>query len=111
VLILPPGHALEITARRRLRPREKRLVAAVLGAFAVLVVVVVVSIASSGHSTGNGCIDVNIPSSLGNQEFYRCGAAARAMCASIGTSEGLSGAAGRTAAAECRKIGLPVGRS
>jgi hypothetical protein len=87
------------------------MVRGVLGALAVLVAAVVISIATAGHSTGNGCIDVNIASSLGNQEFYRCGSAARAMCGAINTPEGLSGSAGRAAATECRKVSLPVGPS
>jgi hypothetical protein len=85
------------------------MLAGVLGAIAVLAVVVVVSLATAGRSTGNGCIDVNIPSSLGNQEFYRCGSAARAMCASVGTPGGFTGLAARDIAGECRKVGLPVG--
>lgn len=85
------------------------MVRGVLGVLAVLIVVLVVSIASAGHSTGNGCIDVNIPSSLGNQEFYRCGAAAKAMCASADTPGGLTGVAGSAVATECRKVSLPVG--
>lgn len=85
------------------------MLAGVLGVVAVLAVVVVVSLAAGGHSTGNGCIDVNISSSLGNQEFYRCGAGARSMCASVDASGGFMGLAGREIAAQCRKAGLPVG--
>jgi len=75
----------------------------------VLAVAVVVSVATSGHSTGNGCIDVNIPYSIGGQEVYRCGAAARAVCAAVDTPSGFSGSAGHAVAAECRKVSLPVG--
>ena len=109
MLILPPGHAVKITSQRGLSTREKWMVGGVLSAVAVLAAIVVVSIATAGHSTGNGCIDVNIASSLGNQEFYRCGEAARAMCASVGTPGGFVGAAGQDVATECRKISLPVG--
>jgi hypothetical protein len=111
VLILPPGHAQAINTRRRLRSGERWMVRGVLGALAVLVVVVVVSLATAGHSTGNGCVNINIPSSLGSQNFYKCGARARSLCAAVGTPGGLGGVAGRAAAAECRKVSLPVGRS
>jgi hypothetical protein len=109
VLILPPGHALTVKARRRLSPREKWMVGGVLAALAVLAAVVVVSLATAGRSTGNGCIDVNLSSSLGNQEFYRCGDAARKMCASVGPPGGFTGRAARDIATECRKVSLPVG--
>jgi hypothetical protein len=87
------------------------MVGGVLGALAILIVAVVVSLATAGHSTGNGCVNVDIPSSLGSQNFYKCGAEARAMCAAVGTPGGLTGVAGRAAAAECRKLSLPVGGS
>jgi hypothetical protein len=87
------------------------MVGGVAGVLAVLIVVLVVSLATAGHSTGNGCINVNIPSSLGNQNFYRCGAQAKAMCATVGAPGGLTGVAGRAVAGECRKVSLPVGPS
>jgi hypothetical protein len=87
------------------------MVGGVVGVLALLIVVLVVSLATAGHSTGNGCINVNIPSSLGNQNFYRCGTQAKAMCATVGAPGGLTGAAGRAVAAECRKVSLPVGPS
>jgi hypothetical protein len=72
-------------------------------------VVVAVAILTAGHRTGDGCIDVTIPYSVGGQEFYRCGAAARRTCRQVGTPGGFVGQAGQAVAAECRKIGLPVG--
>jgi hypothetical protein len=87
------------------------MVGGVLGALAVLIVVVVVSLATAERSTGNGCINVNIQSSLGNQNYYRCGAQARALCATAGAPGGLTGVAARAVAAECRKVALPVGGS
>ena len=80
-----------------------------LGTVAALAVAVVIAIAMAGHSSANGCVDVNIPYSTGGQEFYRCGAAARAMCGSVGVPGGFTGAAGRAVATECRKAGLAVG--
>jgi predicted metal-binding membrane protein len=111
VLILPPGHAQTVAAHRRLSRREQGLVGGVLGVLVVLAVAVAVSLATAGHHTGHGCIDVNISSSLGNQEFYRCGARARAMCAAAGTPGGYVGLAARDIAQECRKLSLPVGGS
>lgn len=94
---------------RRLRRREKWILGFVLSTVAALAVVVVIAVLSAGHSTGNGCVDVNIPYSIGGQEIYRCGSAARKMCRSVGTPGGYTQAAGRAVATECRKAGLPVG--
>jgi hypothetical protein len=80
-----------------------------LAVVVALAATVAVALAVSGHSTGNGCIEVNIPYSIGGQEVYRCGAAARTVCAAVDTPRGFSGAAGRAVAAECRKVALPVG--
>jgi hypothetical protein len=109
VPLLPQGHAQTVTGLRRLSRRERWLIRGVLVVVAALVVVVLVAMAVGGRSTGNGCIDVNIPYSIGGMEVYRCGAAARSVCAAVGTADGFGGAAGRAVAAECRKVSLPVG--
>jgi hypothetical protein len=109
VLILPPGHARSVAARRRLRPRERWIVGSILTFLAGLAVVLVIALASSGHVTSRGCVDVNLPYSTGGQEFYQCGTRARAMCAQVGTPGGYAGAAARAVAVQCRKAGLAVG--
>jgi len=98
-----------VRARREFRLREKWLIGAVLGATTALIVVVVISLASAGHSSANGCIDVTIPYAVGGVEYYRCGAAARAMCHDVGAPGGFSAASARAVSTECRKAGLPVG--
>jgi hypothetical protein len=85
------------------------MVGSVLASVAALVVVLVIALASSGHVTSKGCVDVNLPYSTGGQEFYQCGARARAMCAQVGVPGGYAGAAGRAVAVQCRKAGLAVG--
>ena len=109
MLILPPGHAQTVAARRTLNVREKWILGSVGALVAALIVVVAIAVATAGHSSGNGCIDVTIPYSIGGQEFYRCGAAARRTCSSVGTPGGFVARAGRAVAAECRKAGLPAG--
>ncbi len=111
MLILPPGHAQTVAVRHRLTLRERWLIGGILAVVAALAVAVVVALATSGHSTGNGCIDVNVPYSIGGQEVYRCGAAAEQVCAAVDTPNGFTGSAGRAVAAECRKVSLPVGRT
>src|SRR5437660_12869793 len=108
MLILPPGHAQAARLQRRLTRRERWMIGSVLTVVAAVILAVVISISTAGHSTGNGCIDVNIPFVTGGQEIYRCGSAARSTCASVGVPGGYAGEAGRSIAVECRKAGLPV---
>jgi hypothetical protein len=85
------------------------MVSSVLATVAALAIVLVIALVSSGHSTSHGCVSVNLPYSTGGQEFYECGARARAMCGQAGVQGGYTGAAGRAVAVQCRKAGLPVG--
>lgn len=110
MLILPPGHAHDLRASRRLTSREKWILRSVGLLVAALAAAVAIAVLSGGHASGNGCIDVTVPYSIGGQEFYKCGAPARAMCAEVGAANGFTGAPGRAVAAACRKANLPVGR-
>lgn len=83
------------------------MVTGVILAVAVLIAVVLISIGSTGRSSGAGCIDLKLAYVTGGEEFYKCGAAARATCASGGT-RGSSGEVAEEIAAACRKAGLPV---
>jgi hypothetical protein len=69
------------TPLRKLTGRERRLVAAfasllVLGTVAA----VVAAIATSGPSTGAGCIRVDLPSTMGGGTPELCGSAAKTFC-------------------------------
>jgi hypothetical protein len=109
VLILPPGHSEQVLARRAFTRRERWMIGSVLTTVAALAVVIVVALATSGHTSANGCVHVNLPYSTGGQEFYECGSRARSMCAQVGTPGGLTGAAAHAVAVQCRKAGLPAG--
>jgi hypothetical protein len=92
-----------------MRPREKRLIVAALGALALLVVVLVISLGSSSRTSAHGCIYLTIPAATGATEIYRCGAAARSTCQSAAVPGAYTADAARMIATECRKAGLPVG--
>jgi hypothetical protein len=110
VLILPPGHAQTVVARRRFTRREKWILGGVLSTAAALALIVVISLAAAGSKSGGGCIDVFAPNFIGSTEVSGCGAHARAICASVGTSgSGYSRAGDEAVAAACRKQGIPVG--
>jgi hypothetical protein len=108
MLILPQGHWQAVAARQRLRARDKWMIASVLGLVAAGVVALVISLASGGRSSGNGCVDVTAQYVTGGTELYRCGPEARSLCASVGVGGGPGTALSRAIATECRKAGLPV---
>jgi hypothetical protein len=109
MLILPSGHAQAIGQPRALRTREKAMVGGVLATLAALVIVLVVSLGTSDRQSGHGCISVGLAYSTGGAQIYRCGASARAMCATVDRPGGPVGATARALTTECRKAGLQVG--
>jgi hypothetical protein len=109
VLILPPGHAKAINARRTLPMREKWVVGVMLCAVGAVIVATVIALGLGGHSAGRGCFTVYVPGPVGAAEVHRCGADARTMCLSVRTPGAFGGEARRVIAAECRKLRLPVG--
>ena len=109
MLILPPGHADAIAARRRLSAREKWILGGVLGAVVALALVLVISLASGGPSSSRGCIYATIPADTGAQQVHQCGAQARDTCQSVYAPGAFTQQAAGAIASECRKAGLPVG--
>lgn len=108
-MIMPPGHAATAGSPWRFSKREKWVVVVMSGLLAVLAVAVVISLATSGHKSGHGCVDVAVAYSTGGSEIYRCGDAAKVLCRSVGVPGGYTGETGRQVAVECRKAGLRVG--
>jgi hypothetical protein len=109
MLILPPGHAQAVRQRRPVRPHEKWMVGGVLAALAALVVVLAISLGTADKPSGHGCVSVSLAYSTGGDHIYRCGDAARSLCAGVGRTGGITGEAGKTVAVACRKAGLPIG--
>jgi hypothetical protein len=109
MLILPPGHGQTVKHRLVIRSRERWMIGGVLSIVAAVVVGLVIALTTAGHQTGRGCIDYTLAYATGGENFYRCGASARATCAEAGAPGGLTGGAARVVATECRKAGLPVG--
>jgi hypothetical protein len=98
-----------VIAPHRLGLRERWMIAGVLGVVVVGLVVLAISIGSSGPKSGNGCVDVTIAGPIGGEQLHRCGAEARSLCAAVGRPGGITGAPSKDVARECRKVGLPVG--
>jgi hypothetical protein len=109
VLILPPGHADSIAARRRLSARERWIVGGVLGVVVAIALVLVISFSTAGPSSTHGCIYATIAGDVGAQQIHECGADARALCQSVNTPGAFTQQAAGVVASECRKAGLSVG--
>lgn len=109
MLILPSGHAEAVRQRQPFRAREKAMVGGVLATVAALVIVLIVALGTSDRQSGHGCISVGLAYSTGGAQIYRCGAGARAMCATVGRAGGPVGATARALRTECRKAGLQLG--
>jgi hypothetical protein len=108
VLILPPGHAQTVAARRQLNARERWILSSLGVVVAALVVAVVIGFVQSSPKSGHGCVYVSVPSSMGAQPYSGCGAKARRICAQVGVSGGYSGSLARELIPACRKAGVPV---
>ncbi len=89
-----------------LRLPERGLITAGIGAAAALAVLIVVALSVGGRVSGHGCVAVSISYSTGGSQLYRCGAAARRLCASAGEPGGFTGAAGAAVKTACRKAGV-----
>ena len=109
MLILPPGHAQEIQTPRRVSGRERWFVGAAIALAGALAVVLVLALATGDRTSGNGCLQVNLPYSTGGASIHQCGSTARATCASLGARGPFTGPAKAAVATQCRKAGLPVG--
>src|SRR5690348_17718377 len=107
--MLPPSHAETLSQRRSLSRREHWMIGGVLGLLGAVAVVLVISLVTTGHKSGHGCVSVNLAYSTGGAQVYRCGASARQLCQSVNRPGGTTGGAARSLTVECRKARLPVG--
>lgn len=85
------------------------MVGGVLAVVAALVIVLAVSLGTADKKSGPGCVSVSLAYSTGGDHIYRCGGAARSLCAGAGKAGGITGEPAKTIEAACRKAGLPIG--
>ena len=74
-----------------------------------IAVALVISFATAGHKSGHGCISVGLAYSTGGAQIYRCGASARALCASVSQPGGTTGGAARSLTHRVPQGRAPVG--
>jgi hypothetical protein len=115
-MVFAPGHfqqaSEQTSTRRRFRSRRERVAVYIAGIVTlVLIGLVVFSLTNHQRTTGHGCIDFNYSTMIGGAETYKCGAQARALCATPPTRAGIDGDFQPELYAACRKAGLPTGRS
>jgi hypothetical protein len=108
MLILPPGHAERATRPLRIGRRERWFLASGAALLVALAATLAVSLGSHQRVSGHGCIDVSAATVIGGSELYRCGAAARAVCAAPGQADREFASFQRALVAACRKARLPV---
>ncbi len=98
-----------VNTLRRLTARERRLIRGVLAAVVLLAVGVVVAVASTGPSSGNGCLHLTIPGQLARRRSTSAGAPPRTRAPAYGQPGTFSSLARQDVVAACRKAGLPLG--
>ncbi|HET9720565.1 MAG TPA: hypothetical protein VFP55_10840 [Solirubrobacteraceae bacterium] len=108
MLILPPAHAELPRRSRRIERRERWFLGSALALLGALAVVLAISLASHQRVSGHGCIDVSAATVIGGSELYRCGGAARALCAEPGRAGREFVSFQRALTAACRRAGLPA---
>lgn len=109
MLILPPGHIEVLRARRRLTPRERRIIGGLLAGLVALAVVIAISFGSSAPTSSHGCIRLTVAAATGASQIDQCGATARDTCASVNAPGAYASTTLPAVRAACRKAGLPVG--
>jgi hypothetical protein len=106
-----PGHFQHAT-RRRYRSRREQL-AVRIAAVVTLVLVGLVAFSLTNHqrTTGHGCIDFSYSTMIGGAEMYKCGTAARNLCATPPSKKSIDGDYQTELYAACRKAGIPIGHA
>jgi hypothetical protein len=91
--------------------RDKRKIAAVVAAIALVLAAIAVWAAvrpGTYGSSKDGCITVTMPSSTGGALIHQCGASARALCKRAYTGTGKQAALTRP---QCRLAGITPARA
>ena len=108
-MVYAPGHHQEIAEPRERRKLERVSVRVVALVTLVVLGLVVFSLTTPQKNTGNGCIDFNYTTMIGGAEMYKCGAAARRLCATPPSRTSIDADFQTELYAACRKARLEVG--
>ena len=112
-MVYAPGHFQQVSAQPARDPHRSRRERIVVRAMALLTIAVigvtVFSLTSHQRRTGGGCIDFNYSTMIGGAEMYRCGGAARTLCATPAAGRSLDTDFQAELYAACRRARLPTG--
>jgi hypothetical protein len=115
-MVYAPGHFQQATqqasAKRRYRSGRERIAVRAMALIAlVLIGVTAYALTSHQARSAHGCIDFNYSTMIGGAETHRCGAAARALCATPRAGENVDTDFQTELYTACRKAGVATGRS
>jgi hypothetical protein len=107
-MVFAPGHYQEITQPRQRRPLER--VSVRLFALVTLIVLglVVFSLTTHQKQSGHGCVDFNYTTMIGGAEMYKCGSAAKTLCATPRSRASIDSDFQTALYPACRKAGIPT---
>jgi hypothetical protein len=112
-MVYAPGHFQQTSrqgGRRRYRSQRERIAVRAMAAIALMLLgLVLYSLTNHQRQTANGCIDFNYTTMIGGAEMYKCGSAARTVCATPAGGASIDTDFQTSLYAACRKAGLPVG--
>jgi hypothetical protein len=113
-MVFAPGHfqqaSEQSSSRRRFRSRRERIAVQAMAILTlVLVGLAVYSLTNHQRTTSHGCIDFNYSTMIGGAETYKCGAQARALCATPPSGKSIDTDFQMELYAACRKAGLATG--
>jgi hypothetical protein len=110
-MVYAPGHFKAVTQRRERSTRE-RLSVRIAGLLTIAIVgLVVFSVTTRQKSSGNGCVDFNYSTMIGGAETYKCGSAARRLCATPASARSIDTDFQVELYKACRKAEIPTRRS
>jgi hypothetical protein len=115
-MVYAPGHFQQATqqasGKPRYRSRREQIAVRAMALIAlVLIGLVAYSLTSHQARSVNGCIDFNYSTMIGGAESHKCGAQARALCATPRAGENVDTDFQTELYAACRKAGIATGRS
>ncbi|HUY58781.1 MAG TPA: hypothetical protein VMV16_03650 [Solirubrobacteraceae bacterium] len=108
-MVFAPGHYQEITQPRPRRRLERIAIRLIALTIVILLGLVVFSLTTHQKQSGNGCVDFNYTTMIGGAEMYKCGGAAKTLCATPRGSRASIDSDFETALyPACRKAGIPT---
>ncbi len=105
-MVYAPGHFRQLAERRERSGRERLAVGAAVLLATGLAAVVLFSLTSGRGVVARGCVSFGYTTMIGGGQMHRCGAQARALCASRPSTGGIDASFTAALEAACRSAHL-----